>query len=108
MKTHMEELGSGVQYHAKPKQTITFARLGKSLRFGKPLTKTTSRKKKYIGGPQTRAQFEETKEYTDGFFAQRPQLFASRIETTGFENVTEFTLEKYLSVARQNSAVRLY
>ncbi len=30
--------------------------------------------------PQTQIQFEETKNYTDNFFTQRPELFASRIE----------------------------
>lgn len=29
--------------------------------------------------PQTQAQFTETKQYTDKFFAERPELFASRI-----------------------------
>jgi predicted kinase len=34
---------------------------------------------KYIGGPQTQVQFEETKKYTDQFFAERGELFKSRI-----------------------------
>jgi len=61
----MEELKSGGTVPCKAETNDYIRTFGKSLRFGKPLTKTTSRK--YIGGPQTRAQFEETKEYTDGF-----------------------------------------
>ncbi|MGJ3250556.1 MAG: AAA family ATPase [Elainellaceae cyanobacterium] len=34
---------------------------------------------KYIGGPQTQAQFEETRAYTNQFFSNRTELFASRI-----------------------------
>ena len=34
---------------------------------------------KYIGGPQTQTQYQETKDYTDGFFANNPELFNLRI-----------------------------
>jgi uncharacterized protein len=34
----------------------------------------------YIGGPQTQQQFDETKAYTDRFFAERADLFTSRTE----------------------------
>jgi len=34
----------------------------------------------YIGGPQTQQQFDETRAYTDHFFADREALFAQRIE----------------------------
>ncbi|MBE9139286.1 AAA family ATPase [Nodosilinea sp. LEGE 07088] len=33
----------------------------------------------YIGGPQTQAQFDETKAYTDAFFASQGDLFEQRI-----------------------------
>ncbi|PSN15361.1 adenylyl-sulfate kinase [filamentous cyanobacterium CCT1] len=33
----------------------------------------------YIGGPQTQAQFDETKAYTDSFFAAHPELFERRV-----------------------------
>jgi hypothetical protein len=33
----------------------------------------------YIGGPQTQQQFEETRQYTDTFFAERQDLFAERM-----------------------------
>lgn len=35
---------------------------------------------KYIGGPQTQAQFDETRAYTDQFFSNRTDVFASRIQ----------------------------
>ncbi|MBE9122177.1 AAA family ATPase [Tychonema sp. LEGE 07199] len=34
---------------------------------------------KYIGGPQTQTQYQETKDYTDAFFAENPELFERRI-----------------------------
>jgi hypothetical protein len=34
---------------------------------------------KYIGGPQTQTQYQETKDYTDAFFANNPELFKRRI-----------------------------
>ncbi|MEG4967495.1 AAA family ATPase [Microcoleus sp. B6-A1] len=34
---------------------------------------------KYIGGPQTQIQFQETKDYTDAFFAENQELFNLRI-----------------------------
>ena len=33
----------------------------------------------YIGGPQTQAQFDETKAYTDAFFASQGSLFEQRV-----------------------------
>ncbi|MGJ3245615.1 MAG: AAA family ATPase [Elainellaceae cyanobacterium] len=35
---------------------------------------------KYIGGPQTQAQFDETWAYTDQFFSNQTDVFASRIQ----------------------------
>ncbi len=34
---------------------------------------------KYIGGPQTQTQYQETKDYTDAFFAENQELFKLRI-----------------------------
>jgi hypothetical protein len=34
----------------------------------------------YIGGPQTQKQFDETRVYTDRFFAERDALFTSRMQ----------------------------
>jgi len=34
----------------------------------------------YIGGPQTQRQFDETRAYTDSFFAKRQELFANRMQ----------------------------
>lgn len=33
----------------------------------------------YVGGPQTQAQFDETKAYTDRFFEERAELFQRRV-----------------------------
>ncbi|MFS8120126.1 MAG: AAA family ATPase, partial [Microcoleus sp.] len=34
---------------------------------------------RYIGGPQTQTQYQETKDYTDAFFAENQELFNQRI-----------------------------
>jgi aminoglycoside phosphotransferase family enzyme/predicted kinase len=34
----------------------------------------------YLGGPQTQQQFDETKAYTDRFFARQPDLFLQRMQ----------------------------
>ena len=80
-ETHMEELGRVVaQYHAKAETNDYIRTFGEVAQVRKAIDENYQQTEKYIGGPQTQAQFEETKEYTDGFFDQRPQLFASRIE----------------------------
>lgn len=81
-ETHMEELGRVVaQYHAKAQTNDYIRTFGEVAQVRAAIEENYEQTKKYIGGPQTQAQFEETKQYTDGFFAQQPELFASRIET---------------------------
>jgi len=80
-ETHMKELGRVVaQYHAKAETNDYIRTFGEVAQVRKAIDENYQQTEKYIGGPQTQAQFEETKEYTDGFFDQRSQLFASRIQ----------------------------
>jgi len=81
-ETDLEELGRVVaQYHAKAQTNDYIRTFGEVSQVHAAINENYEQTKKYIGGPQTQAQFEETKNYTDNFFAQRPELFASRIQT---------------------------
>jgi hypothetical protein len=80
-ETHMEELGRVVaQYHATAETTDYIRKFGEVAQVRQSIDENYEQAKKYIGGPQTEAQFEETKQYTDNFFTERSQLFTSRIQ----------------------------
>jgi len=80
-ETHLEELGRVVaQYHAKAETNEYICTFGEVAQVRAAIDENYNKTNKYIGGPQTQAQFEATKHYTDGFFAQRPELFVSRIK----------------------------
>jgi len=80
-ETDLEELGCVVaQYHAKAETNDYIRTFGEIPQVRAAINKNYEQTQKYIGGSQTQAQFEETKHYTDSFFAQRPELFTSRIQ----------------------------
>ena len=80
-ETHMEELGRVVaQYHAKAQTNDYIRKFGEVAQVRATIDENYRQTEKYIGGPQTQAQFEETKQYTDGFFEKWSRAFASRIE----------------------------
>lgn len=80
-ETHMEELGRVVaQYHAKAQTNDYIRTFGEVPQVRAAIEKNYEQTKKYIGGPQTQVQFEETKQYTDNFFEEHSELFASRIQ----------------------------
>lgn len=80
-ETHMEELGRVVaKYHAKAATNDYIRSFGEVSQVRHAFDENYEQTEKYIGGPQTQAQFEETKQYTDRFFVERSPLFASRIE----------------------------
>lgn len=79
-ETHMEKLGRVVaQYHAKALTNDYIRTFGEVAQVRQAIDENYEQTYKYIGGPQSQAQFEETKQYTDSFF-DSPQLFTSRIE----------------------------
>ncbi|MDZ8107346.1 MAG: AAA family ATPase [Nostoc sp. DedQUE12a] len=81
-ETHLDELGRVVaQYHAKAETNDYIRGFGEVPNIRAAFDENYQQTEKYIGGPQTQAQFTETKEYTDRFFAERPELFASRIQS---------------------------
>jgi aminoglycoside phosphotransferase family enzyme/predicted kinase len=77
----IEELGQVVaQYHANAETNDYIRSFGAVSQVRAAFDENYQQTQKYIGGPQTQAQFDETKKYTDTFFAERPELFASRAE----------------------------
>ncbi|MES1023338.1 AAA family ATPase [Gloeocapsa sp. BRSZ] len=79
-EARMEELGRVVaQYHAQTATNDYIRKFGEVEQVRQSIDENYDQTVKYIGGSQTRSQFEETKKYTDNFFAQRQQLFTDRI-----------------------------
>ncbi|MEA5555036.1 bifunctional aminoglycoside phosphotransferase/ATP-binding protein [Nodularia spumigena] len=80
-ETHLEDLGKVVaQYHAKSATDDYIRSFGEVPQVRAAIDENYQQTEKYIGGPQTPKQFQETKKYTDNFFVERPELFTSRVE----------------------------
>ncbi len=80
-ETHMEELGRIVaQFHAKAKTSDYIRTFGEVSQIRQAFDENYQQTEKYIGGPQTREQFEETKQFSDAFFTNRQELFKNRIQ----------------------------
>ena len=80
-ETHLEELGRVVaQYHAKAEINDYISGFGEVPQVRTAIDENYQQTQKYTGGPQTQAQFEATKQYTDNFFIERPELFTSRVQ----------------------------
>ncbi|MFN6540649.1 MAG: AAA family ATPase [Nostoc sp. EkiNYC01] len=79
-ETHLDNLGRVVaQYHSQAQTNDYIRSFGEVPNLRAAFDENYEQSEKYIGGPQTQAQFTETKEYTDKFFAERSELFATRI-----------------------------
>jgi aminoglycoside phosphotransferase family enzyme/gluconate kinase len=77
----MEELGRVVaQFHAKAVTNDRIRSFGAVSQIRQAFDENYEQTEKYIGGPQTKQQFEETKQYTDDFFTNRQQLFQRRMQ----------------------------
>lgn len=78
---HIKDLGRVVaQYHEITETNDYILSFGKVSQVRASIDENYEQTAKHIGGPQTQAQFEETKSYTDNFFVQHAELFTSRIE----------------------------
>ncbi|WP_392532044.1 AAA family ATPase [Nostoc sp. C117] len=78
---HLDALGRVVaQYHAQAETNYYIRGFGEVPNVRAAFDENYEQSENYIGGPQTQAQFIETKQYTDKFFAERQDLFASRIQ----------------------------
>ncbi|PMB38979.1 adenylyl-sulfate kinase [Fischerella thermalis CCMEE 5319] len=79
-QSHMVELGRVVaEFHGKTVSNDYIRSFGEVSQVRAAFDENYQQTEKYIGGPQTQVQFEETKKYTDQFFAERGELFKSRI-----------------------------
>ncbi len=78
---HMEQLGQVVaKYHEQAQSSDRIRSFGEVAQVRQAIDENYQQTQKYIGNPQTEAQYTETKQYTDNFFIGRSQLFESRIE----------------------------
>ncbi len=79
-ETHMEELGRVVaKFHAVAQTNDYIRSFGEIPQVRAAIDENYQQTEKYIGGPQTQSQYDETKQFTDAFFADRQSLFTSRI-----------------------------
>ncbi|MEN9229702.1 MAG: AAA family ATPase [Thermostichus sp. DG02_5_bins_236] len=77
----MEELGRVVAaFHAQTETNDYIRSFGQPERVREAFDENYQQTQRYIGGPQTAQQYQETQAYTDRFFAQRPDLFQQRLE----------------------------
>ena len=80
-ENQLEELGRVVaQYHAQAETNDYIRSFGEVSQVRLAIDENYQQAEKYIGGPQTQTQFEETKQYTDNFFVEHSELFKNRIE----------------------------
>ncbi len=77
----MENLGQVVaQFHAKAEINDYIRGFGQVEQIRKAIDENYQQTEKYIGGPQTPAQFQATKEYSDRFFIEQATVFTDRIQ----------------------------
>jgi uncharacterized protein len=72
--------GVVAQYHAGAETSDYIRRFGEVAQIRQAFDENYAQTEQYIGGPQTQAQFEQTRIYSDRFFSQNQALFASRIQ----------------------------
>ncbi|MGQ9838893.1 MAG: bifunctional aminoglycoside phosphotransferase/ATP-binding protein [Cyanobacteriota bacterium] len=79
--TLMEELGRVVAaFHAQTQTNDYIRSFGQPERVREAFDENYRQTQRYIGGPQTAQQYEETQAYTDWFFAERQDLFQQRLD----------------------------
>ncbi|MBD2665460.1 adenylylsulfate kinase [Richelia sinica FACHB-800] len=80
-ETNLEELGRVVaNYHGEAETNDYIRSFGEVAKVRQAIDENYAQTVNYIGRAQTQEQFDGTKEYTDNFFAQRPELFTDRIK----------------------------
>jgi aminoglycoside phosphotransferase family enzyme/predicted kinase len=79
--SHLEDLGRIVaQFHAKAETNDYIRSFGEVSQIRQAIDENYQQTEKYIGGPQNLKQFEETKQFTDTFFAKQEELFKTRVQ----------------------------
>jgi hypothetical protein len=80
-ETHMEQLGQVVaKFHERSLINDYIRSFGEAPQVREAFDENYQQTENYIGGPQTQQWFDETKHYTDAFFAERQDLFAGRMQ----------------------------
>ncbi|KOR37485.1 MULTISPECIES: AAA family ATPase [Planktothricoides] len=79
-QTEMQELGKVVaDFHRQTATNDYILKFGEVAQIRQAFDENYAQSEKYIGGPQTQAQFDQTKAYTDSFFGEKAALFQERI-----------------------------
>lgn len=77
----LQELAKVIaEFHAKAHVDDYIRTFGEVSQIRAAFDENYEQTEKYIGGPQTQAQFDQTKDYTDRFFVEKQALFASRVQ----------------------------
>lgn len=78
---HLEELGRTVaEFHLNAATNDEIRQWGTIPKIRHSIEQNYNQTDQYIGSVQTQQQYDETKQYTDSFFAEHQALFNSRIE----------------------------
>jgi aminoglycoside phosphotransferase family enzyme/gluconate kinase len=78
----MEQLGQVVaEFHRQTPTSDYIKSFGTVAKIREAIDNNYKQSQSYIDGPQTRQQFEETKAYSDRFFAERASQFEQRMQT---------------------------
>lgn len=76
----LKELAQAIaQFHAQAATSDYIRTFGEVPSVRQSIDENYDQTETYIGGPQTQQQFDETRQYTDRFFAERQSLFQQRI-----------------------------
>jgi aminoglycoside phosphotransferase family enzyme/predicted kinase len=76
----MEELGRVVAaFHARAETNDYIRSFGRPERVREAFDENYAQTQRYVGGPQTAEQYQETQAYTERFFAERQELFYQRM-----------------------------
>ncbi len=76
----MEDLGREVaKFHSTILTNNYIKKFGEVSQIRQAIDNNYQISQKYIGGPQTQTQYQETTDYTNSFFAENHKLFTSRI-----------------------------
>ncbi len=76
----MQELGKVVaDFHRQTATNDYILKFGEVAQIRQAFDENYAQSEKYIGGPQTQSQFDQTKAYTERFFVEKSALFQERI-----------------------------
>ncbi len=77
----MQDLGQVVaRFHAQAQTNDAIQSFGRMAQIRAAIDQNYEQTEKYVGGPQTQEQFEQTRSYTDRFFEEKNSLFEERIK----------------------------